>query len=166
MLLHVEVGSSVEKVSLVVLKLLLHVWPELGVLAFSRQLFMEGNCVADGCNVLEVYGIGYFETSHAVTVPPLLEVHFESPAAPVRVIAAYLTFVFDSQPMELVQPVGNGLTVPSEGQILGIVDWCLGLFFRLLFFLNILYIFVAPCLFLSHQVHRVVNHVGQLFAQL
>lgn len=129
LLLHVEVGPSVEKISLVVLKLLLHVWPELGVLTFSRQLFMEGNRVTDGCNVLEVYSIGYFETSHAVTMSPFLEVHFKGPATPVRVVAADLTFVLDSQPMQLVQPVRNGLAIPSEGQVLWIVDWSLGLLF-------------------------------------
>lgn len=57
---------------------------------------MQGQCIIDGCDVFEVDCVWDLEAFHAVGVAPFLEVHFEGPAAPVTVVAAYFAFVFDS----------------------------------------------------------------------
>ena len=43
--------------------------------------------------------------------------------SPVGVIAADFAFILNSESMEFIQPVRNGLSIPSERQILGVVNW-------------------------------------------
>merc|ERR1719433_1693214 len=52
----------------------------------------------------------------------LLEVALEGPTPPVRVVPADFAFVFDAQPMELVQPEGDWFPVPAERQIQRVVN--------------------------------------------
>jgi hypothetical protein len=61
-----------------------------------------------------VDGVWNLETLHTVGVPPLLEVHLERPPTPITVVSTYFTFVFNTQPVQLVQPIWNWLTVPSQ----------------------------------------------------
>lgn len=75
---------------------------------------MQSYSVAYCSNVLEMYGIGYFEASHTIVVPPLLEMRLKGPSAPIRIVSTDFTFVFDAQSMQLVEPIGNGLSVPSK----------------------------------------------------
>ena len=76
---------------------------------------MKCEGIVDGGDIFEVDGVGNFEAFHAVGVPPLLEVHLEGPSAPVAVISANLALVFNAQSVQLVQPVGNRLAVPTKG---------------------------------------------------
>ena len=73
---------------------------------------MESQCITNSGDVFEVDGVGYFEALHAVAVPPLLEVLLEGPPPPVAIVPTYLALVLDAQPMQLVQPVRDRLTVP------------------------------------------------------
>ena len=83
---------------------------------------MKGEGVIDGGDIFEVDGVGNFEAFHAVGVPPLLEVHLEGSSAPVAVVSANLALVLNAEPVQLVQPVGNRLAVPTKRQVFGIVD--------------------------------------------
>ena len=127
LLLHIQIGLLVEQVPLIVLKLLIDVRSELRLLRLPHQLLVQGQRVVDGGDVLEVDGVGDLEAFHAVGVAPLLEVHLEGPAAPVAVVAADLALVLDAQAVQLVEPVGNRLAVPAEGQVLGVVNRRVGL---------------------------------------
>lgn len=118
---------------------------------------MKRECIADGGDVFEVDRVWDFEAFHAVGVPPLLEMHLEGPAAPIAVVAAYLALVLDAQSVKFVEPVGNGLAVPAERQVLRVVDWRIGFLAlrgRLFVLLDLL---VASGLFLSHQVHSIID---------
>ena len=41
--------------------------------------------------------------------------------SPVRIVSTYLTRITDIQPMQLVQPIGNGFSVPAQGKIFRVV---------------------------------------------
>jgi hypothetical protein len=42
--------------------------------------------------------------------------------SPVTEITAYFAFVLDIETMQLVEPIGNGLSIPSKRHIFGIVN--------------------------------------------
>ena len=84
---------------------------------------MQGESVIDSCDIFEVYSIWDFEALHPICMPPLLEMHLEGPSAPVAEVTTYLALVFDSQPVKLVQPVGNRLTIPPQRQVFRVIDW-------------------------------------------
>lgn len=54
-----------------------------------------------------------FKAFHTVSVSPLLEVHLKGSSAPVTKVSTDFALVFDTQPMKLVEPVGDRLPVPS-----------------------------------------------------
>jgi hypothetical protein len=67
---------------------------------------------------------------HTVSMPPLLKVHFKGSSTPVTIVTADLALVLDSQAVKLVQPVRNRLSIPSQRQILRVVDRSIAFFFR------------------------------------
>lgn len=87
-----------------------------------HQLLVQGECIVDGGDVLEVDRVGDLQALHPISVSPLLEVHLEGTSSPVAIVPANLAFVFDPQPVQFIEPVGNGLAVPTERQVLGIID--------------------------------------------
>ena len=129
MFFHVHVGFSAENVAFVVFELFLDVGPKLGVLTFPGKFFMERQGVTNRGNISEMNSIGDLEAPHSISMPPFLEVHFESPAAPVRIITANLAFVLYPESMQFVQPVWNRLPVPAQRQVLRVVNWSLSLLF-------------------------------------
>jgi hypothetical protein len=161
---HVQVGFSVEDIAFVIFELLFDVGPELGVLAFSGQFFMQCNRITNCCDVSEMDSVGDLETSHPISVSPFLEVHFKCPPSPIRVVTTYLTFVLNAQSMQLEKPVRNRFAIPPQRQILGIVNWGLTFLLGLLFLLNIVHFLITSGLFLPHQVHCIVDHICQFFS--
>lgn len=113
MFLHIKIGLLIQQISLIIFELLINISPKLRFLRFPHQFLMQCQCVIDSCDVFEVDCVGYLQTFHAVCVTPFLEVHLEGTAAPVTVVAADLTFVLDSQSVKLVQPIGNGFSIPA-----------------------------------------------------
>jgi hypothetical protein len=128
---HIEVGLLVEEVPVLILELLLHVGPELRLLGFSHQFLMEGQGVTDGCDIFEVDSVGYLETLHAISMPPLLKMHLECPSTPVAVISADLALVLYAQTVKLVEPIRYRLSVPTKRKILRIVNGSICFLFRL-----------------------------------
>ena len=63
--------------------------------------------------------IPYFSTQRNTTY---LEMPFKVFASHVHMVRANLTPVLHSQPMELVQPIGDGFSIPSKRQFKGIVN--------------------------------------------
>lgn len=123
---------------------------------------MESQGVVDGCDVFKVDCIRDLQTFHAVSVAPFLEMHLESTTAPVAEVSANFAFVFDSQSMQLVEPVGNRLAIPTQGKIFGVVNGSISLLTLRRRFLVFFNFFVASCLFLSNQVHRIVDNTCQI----
>lgn len=56
-----------------------------------------------------------------MSMSPLGKMSLESFGSLVDKIAANLTCVANVQTMQLVQPVGNGLAIPAQGEVLWIV---------------------------------------------
>jgi hypothetical protein len=83
---------------------------------------MKSKGIVDGGDILEVDGVGDLQALHSIGVPPLLKMHLECPSTPVTVVSANLALIFDAKTVQLVQPVRNWLSVPSQRQVLGIVD--------------------------------------------
>lgn len=63
---------------------------------------MQGECIIDGGDIFEMNRVGNLEALHAVSVSPLLEVHFECSSTPIAVVSTNLAFVLDSEAMQLV----------------------------------------------------------------
>lgn len=166
MLFHVQIGPPVENISLVVLELLLDVGAELALLCLSHKLLVQRQGVVDRRHILEVDGVRYLEALHSIVVPPLLEVHFEGPPTPVAEVSADLALVLNAEAVEFVQPVGNGLPIPSQGQVFRVVYRSVSLLAFGGLFLDFINVLVSSCLLLSHQVHRVVNSVRKFLPQL
>mmetsp|Transcript_22515 Transcript_22515/g.48496 ORF Transcript_22515/g.48496 Transcript_22515/m.48496 type:complete len:452 (+) Transcript_22515:339-1694(+) len=78
--------------------------------------------VGDLRHAVEVPRVGYPQAPHPVRVPRFREVLLEVPPPPVRLVPADLAGVEVIQPVELEEPVGDGLPVPSQGDVLGVVD--------------------------------------------
>jgi len=98
--------------------------------------------ILDLGDLVEVLRVGDAQTSHAVGVPPLLEVPLERSPALVGLVAADLALVHDPQAVQLVEPVGDGLAVPTDGVVLLAHHHLflllrLGLHIRSLFFLKL-----------------------------
>jgi hypothetical protein len=157
LLLHIEVGLLIEQVALIILKLLINISSKLGFLRLPHEFLMECECVIDGGDILEVDGVRYFEALHAVGVAPLLEVHLEGPPSPVAVVAADLALVLDAQSVQLVQPVRDRLPVPSQRQVLRVVDRSVRLLALRGGLLVLLHLLVPPRLLLTDEVHGVVD---------
>mmetsp|Transcript_59684 Transcript_59684/g.104974 ORF Transcript_59684/g.104974 Transcript_59684/m.104974 type:complete len:223 (-) Transcript_59684:896-1564(-) len=115
------VSSPIKNVSLGVLKLLFHFALELPHLNPRADLLIQGLCIRDERNVVEVLRVRDAEAAHAVCVLPLLEVLVEGASAPVAVISADLALVLHAQAVQLVHPVGNGLAVPAQREIQRVV---------------------------------------------
>jgi hypothetical protein len=158
LLLHVQVGLLVQEVPLVVLELLLDVGPELGFLRLPHQLLVQGEGIVYGGNIFEVDGVGDLEALHAIGVPPLLKVHLEGPPPPVAKVPTNLALVLYSQSVQLVQPVGNGLAVPSERQVLRVVYGSISLLALRRRLLVVLHLLIASRLLFTDEVHRVVEN--------
>ena len=122
---------------------------------------MKRQGIVDCCYVLEVDRIGYFETFHSVCVPPLLKMHLEGSSAPVTVVTAYLAFVLNTQPMQFIEPVGDGLSIPTQGQIFRVVNRSIHLLLWRFLGLHLLNFLIADTLLLPHQIHSVVDNSSQ-----
>mmetsp|Transcript_13310 Transcript_13310/g.38709 ORF Transcript_13310/g.38709 Transcript_13310/m.38709 type:complete len:420 (-) Transcript_13310:287-1546(-) len=97
------------------------------------ELLVEVDRILDESDVMEVLRVRDAKAAHAVGMSPLLEVPIEGPSAPVRLVAADFAFVLHTEPMELVQPEGDGLSVPAQGQIQWVVQRSIILFIFVLF---------------------------------
>ena len=71
---------------------------------------------------MKVLGVWNPQTSHAMRMAPLLEVTIESSPAPIRLVAAYFTFVLHAKTVQLVQPIWNWLAIPAQWQVQWIVE--------------------------------------------
>merc|ERR550519_1015954 len=61
------------------------------------------------------------QTSHAMCMTPLCKMSLKSLGSLVSEVSTNLTVVRDVEAMQLVQPVGDGLAIPAQGQVLRIV---------------------------------------------
>mmetsp|Transcript_12242 Transcript_12242/g.19680 ORF Transcript_12242/g.19680 Transcript_12242/m.19680 type:complete len:366 (-) Transcript_12242:130-1227(-) len=119
------VCPTIEHIALAVLILLLNrAVPGVPVQA-CLQLCVESLGVLNGCDVVEVLGVGDSQASHSVRMTPLLEVAVEGPAAHVGGAAADLALELHAQSVQLVQPVGDGLAVPAQRQVQRVVHGAL-----------------------------------------
>ena len=58
--------------------------------------------------------VWYFQTFHAISMPPFLEVHLECSSTPITIVTTDLTFILDSKAMQFVEPIRNRLTIPTQ----------------------------------------------------
>ena len=120
-----------------------------------------------------MFGIRNAQTTHSIVMSPFLEVVIELSLAPIRVVSADLALELLVQSVLLVQPVGNRLAVPPDGQIQRVVDRLLLLLLFLLLLLTHLHALlvlhslrVALDDLLLVEGLRVVHQVAHLHAQL
>mmetsp|Transcript_34458 Transcript_34458/g.103172 ORF Transcript_34458/g.103172 Transcript_34458/m.103172 type:complete len:247 (-) Transcript_34458:1310-2050(-) len=171
----VGVRLSVHDVALLVLELFVELRVPGGALRLALELRPQRVRVLDEGDALEVARVRDAEASHAVRVPPLLEVALEGARAHVGLVAADLAPVLDVEAVELVEPVGDGLAVPAERQVERVVD-------RLLLLLVVVLVLVllrlrrrrqialdlvvrARLLLLDHG-RRLVDYLRQKLAQV
>lgn len=109
-------------------------------------------------------GVGDAQTFHSVGMPPLLEMHFKGPSAPIAIIATNLTLILNPQAMELIQPIGYRLLIPPQRQILRIINRLIRIHLALRFSLIIGFILllISARLFLPDQVHSIVEDPSEL----
>lgn len=96
---------------------------------------------------------------------PFLKMHLKSSSTPIRKVATYFTFILNSESMKFVKPIGNWLSIPTKRQIFRIINWSLCLLLWFLLLLYIIHFLVSTSLFLSNQIHSIVNHIGKFFSQ-
>jgi hypothetical protein len=104
-----------------VFELLFDVRLERVLKGLFQDLLMKFECMLDVRDVLEVYLVRNAQTLHPERVSPLLEVLFKSPSTPVTGASTNLTLKLLAQPMQLIKPVRDRLSVPAHRQILRIV---------------------------------------------
>ncbi len=79
-------------------------------------------CICNFSDLIEVLGVWNAQDTHAGLMPILSEVPLKGPSAPIRRPPTDLTLKLLVQTMQLVQPVGDGLAIPAQRQLQGIVN--------------------------------------------
>mmetsp|Transcript_27433 Transcript_27433/g.77615 ORF Transcript_27433/g.77615 Transcript_27433/m.77615 type:complete len:277 (-) Transcript_27433:776-1606(-) len=105
---------------MVVLKLLADVF-HASVLSLLQGV-VQLQHIVDLCHLVEVLGVWHPQGPHPIDMPPLLEVPLKRAAAPVRSVAADLALELLVQTVQLVEPVRDGLAIPSQWQLQRVVD--------------------------------------------
>ena len=80
---------------------------------------------------MKVLGVRQPKSTHPESMPTLLEVSIKGLPTHVQEIRTDFTLVLDTETVQLVQPVRNGLAVPSKRKLERVVDPLFG-FFRCL----------------------------------
>jgi hypothetical protein len=105
-------------VALSVLKLHFLFRPEFSLHGVLLQFLPQFNGIGYFSDFVKVAGVGDSEAPHTVGVPPFLEVPLKCPASPVGLVAAYFAFVFDTEAVQFVEPIGDRLAVPAHRIVL------------------------------------------------
>jgi len=79
-------------------------------------------CICNFSDLIEVLGVWNAQDTHAGLVPVLSEVPLKGPSAPIGRPPTDLTLELLVQTMQLVQPVGDGLAIPAQRQLQGVVN--------------------------------------------
>jgi hypothetical protein len=66
-------------------------------------------------NILEVHCVRYLEALHSICVTPFLEMLFKSSATPVASPTANFAFEFYTKTVKFIEPIRNGLSIPTHG---------------------------------------------------
>merc|ERR1719410_1972634 len=119
--LEIVIGLLVDNVALAVLVLLLVVGLPGIFELLHLDLLPQRHGVLYVGHVGKVSSVRDPQTSHTVSMTPLCKVSLESLGSLVGEVATNLAIVRDVQAVELVQPVGDWLAIPAQGQVLGVV---------------------------------------------
>mmetsp|Transcript_40482 Transcript_40482/g.89950 ORF Transcript_40482/g.89950 Transcript_40482/m.89950 type:complete len:282 (+) Transcript_40482:630-1475(+) len=169
--LEIFVRLLVVHVAARVLKLLVNLRVE-AALAPVLHALPQRHCVVNFRHLVEVFVVGNAKCTHAVLVPPLLEVLLKRTPAPVAVVATDFTLELLVEAVQLVEPVGDGLAVPAQRQLERVVHICvllilvLGGQLRLRLLLLSLHLLVGLRLFLLYPALCVSQHLAQQLRQL
>uniref|UniRef100_A0A1I8IPH0 Protein kinase domain-containing protein n=1 Tax=Macrostomum lignano TaxID=282301 RepID=A0A1I8IPH0_9PLAT len=104
-----------------VFELFLRVGPPALLLLLGAQPLPQRDGVLNAGYIGEVGRVGDAQAAHAVRVTPFGKMALKRFGPAIRVIAADLARVVQVQAVQLVQPVGDGLAVPAERQVLRVV---------------------------------------------
>mmetsp|Transcript_20350 Transcript_20350/g.51718 ORF Transcript_20350/g.51718 Transcript_20350/m.51718 type:complete len:299 (-) Transcript_20350:845-1741(-) len=78
--------------------------------------------IVDHSDAVKPFAVRDSQTAHGVCVARLLKVALELTRAPVGQPAADFALVLEVEPVQFVEPVGDGLPVPAQGEVLRVVD--------------------------------------------
>lgn len=99
----------------------LHVKQKPEPVTAHLNILPELLCISDFSDLIEVLGIRDTQDAHAGLMPVLPEVALKCPSAPVGCPPADLALELLVEAMQLVQPVGDGLAIPAQGQLQWVV---------------------------------------------
>lgn len=119
--LHVDVLFARVQIAFLILELLLEVRLESPLKVRLHQLLVQTQRLLNPRHIFEVTRVRDPQTLHAVGVTPLLEMFLEGTSAPVGCPTTNLTLKLFTQTMQLIQPVGYRLSIPSHRQRLRII---------------------------------------------
>jgi len=119
--LHIDVLFARVQIALLILELLLEVRLESPLKVCLHQLFVQTQRLLNPSHIFEVTRVRNPQTLHAVGVTPLLKMFLECTSAPVGCPATNFTLKLFTQTMQLIQPVGYRLSIPSHRKRLRII---------------------------------------------
>jgi hypothetical protein len=71
------------------------------------------HCIFNPSDVLESFGVWNTKRAKSIDMPPFVEMTIECTRSPIAKVSTNLALVLHVQPMELVQPIWNRLTIPT-----------------------------------------------------
>merc|ERR1712004_37684 len=167
--LEIVIGLLVDNVALAVLVLLLVVGLPGIFELLHLDLLPQRHGVLYVGHVGKVSSVRDPQTSHTVSMTPLCKVSLEGLGSLVGEVATNLAIVRDVQAVQLVQPVGDWLAIPAQGQVLGVVgnviiSFLLHLLLRHFTF-RFLPLGICSCLLPLHVLDSVVPDLLEQFSE-